>query len=124
MPVGNVMLVRLVQLQNVPDPIRVSWLPGAKITVVKLVEESNIKSLKLVTLLGMVMLVKLVLLNARKPILVTLLGMVTLVNLELQNALSPILVTLLGMEKLPLTAGGIRIRVFPDLLYNTPFWLE
>ena len=56
----------------------------------------------LVTLLGMVTLVRLVQPeNAQSPMLVTLLGMVTLVRLvQSANAQSPMLVTLLGMVTL------------------------
>jgi drug/metabolite transporter (DMT)-like permease len=113
-------------------------LPGNALFVVKLLEEivprkvtlvkpepGNAHSPILVTLLGIVMLVKPVRLNALLPILVTLLGIVTLVKPKQPlNAPLSIIVTLLGMVKLPLLPSGIRIRVVPALLYNTPSKLE
>ena len=69
----------------------------------------------LVTLLGIVTLVRLVQSsNAHPPMLVTLLGMVTLVRLEqLANAPSPMLVTLLGIVTL-VKLGAVIERIGAD----------
>ena len=67
----------------------------------------------LVTLLGMMMLVKLVQSrNAKSAMVVTPLGMMMLVKLaHPRNALSPMVVTLLGIVMEPLLPNGYWMRV-------------
>ena len=79
----------------------------------------------LVTLAGMVMLVKLLQPeNAKLPILMTPLPRVMLVKLlQPSNALFPILVTLAGRVIEPVMPAGHWIKVVLAKLYKMPFKL-
>ena len=65
-------------------------LPGAKVTVPRLGVEANAETPIYVTLAGISMLVRAVIVNAPPPIDVTLVGIVMLVMPVLRNALAPI----------------------------------
>ena len=62
--------------------------------------------------------------NAQDSMVVTLAGMVMLLRLlQPENASDPIVVTLAGMENTPLIPGGQTISMVFSLLYSTPSWL-
>ena len=69
---------------------------GRQVTLVRLLQLRNAAIPILVTLAGMVILVRLVCSNAENPILVTLAGMVMLARLVCWNADPPILIKVLG----------------------------
>jgi len=114
-----VTLARLLQSEKAPISMLVT-LSGIVMLVRPL--PRKVYSPMLGTLFPMVTLARLVqLLKAQSPMLVTLFPMVTLVRLvQPKKALFSIPVTLFGMVKVPIFPAGYITKVVLSLLYNTP----
>src|SRR6266436_4558678 len=87
--------------KRTPSTLIYAGLSASTVIPKRLVQEENATSPMLVTLLGMVTLVRPVPENATAPMFVTLLGIFTLVRLgQSKNVSSPMLVTLVGIVTL------------------------
>src|SRR5271155_1686406 len=78
---------------NTPPSLAKTGFPGSTVIAARLVQRKNGASPMLVTLLGIVTLVRLVALNAASPRVVTVPGVVMLVSGHNANTDSPMLVT-------------------------------
>ena len=120
------MLSRRLHIENAKSPILVTLL--GMLILVRLLHWENAASSMLVTLLGIVMLARLEHpKKARRPMFVTLLGMVICVRLSHNsNALSAMTLVSFLITYLPQIDGSTFIRVFP--IYRALFvqfaWLR